>query len=59
MPVGEMLRRMDSRELAEWEAFFRLESKRKPGDRVDGEEDDGRPLTERIREAFSRLPRKG
>lgn len=24
MPVGEMLRRMDSRELTEWRAFFLL-----------------------------------
>jgi len=57
MPVGVMLASMTSLELAEWEAFFSLEKKRKPGNPGTGE-DDGRPLTERIRDAFSRLPRK-
>jgi hypothetical protein len=26
MPVGEMLRRMDSRELSEWMAYFQLQA---------------------------------
>jgi hypothetical protein len=29
MPVGEMLRRMDSAELTEWLAYFRLQDKPK------------------------------
>jgi hypothetical protein len=28
LPVGEMLRRMDSRELTEWQAFFKLRQER-------------------------------
>lgn len=30
MPVGEMLRRIDSAELTEWLAFFKLDEKPKP-----------------------------
>jgi hypothetical protein len=32
MPVGQMLRQMDARELAEWKAYFRLkrEKQEKP-----------------------------
>jgi hypothetical protein len=29
MPVGEMLRRMDSAEITEWMAYFRLDEKPK------------------------------
>lgn len=28
MPVGEMLRRMDSKELTEWRAYFKVEKER-------------------------------
>lgn len=30
MPVGELLRRMDSSEITEWMAFFRLNEQPKP-----------------------------
>jgi len=30
MPVGEMLRRMDSAEITEWLAYFKLDEVKKP-----------------------------
>lgn len=35
MPVGEMLRQMDARELAEWRAYFSLKRKKAQGPKKD------------------------
>lgn len=35
MPVGEMLRRMDSRELTEWRAYFALRREEAEGPKKD------------------------
>ncbi len=43
MPVGEMLRRMDSRELTEWQAYFALKN--------EGDKPEGTPA-ERLRGMF-------
>lgn len=36
MPVGEMLRRMSSRELQEWRAYFALRREEVEGPKMDG-----------------------
>lgn len=36
MPVGELLKRMDSRELSEWMAYFMLKNKSSRQDRQSG-----------------------
>ena len=35
MPVGEMLRQMDARELAEWRAYFSYKRKKAQGSKKD------------------------
>lgn len=44
MPVGEMLRRMDSREITEWRAYFAL--------KADGDKPKGTPA-DRLKAMFA------
>jgi hypothetical protein len=51
MPVAEMLERMDSRELTEWQAYFKYKAKRAEPPPVSA--------AEKLREAFGhRVQRK-
>jgi hypothetical protein len=51
MTVRQLLRSLDSRELTEWRAFFRIEAEKRPG--ASGQKDP-KSLSEHIKASFQK-----
>jgi hypothetical protein len=55
MTVRQLLRSLDSRELTEWRAFFRIEAEKQPGNTTASpKQKDPKSLSEHIKASFRR-----